>query len=185
MFSRKTVFVVGAGASHDLGFPTGDDLKARIVKILERKEDNFIFHHKHLGQTVRLLCDRDGGLSWTHHFEKYAEAALRIRNGLSLAISIDNYLHAHQNDELVQLLGKIAIATAILDAERDSALNFGKKTLVSGIDRHLTSEKMKLSWLLSMMRMLTSGRSVKDLSILFSNVSFVVFNYDRCIEQFD
>jgi NAD-dependent SIR2 family protein deacetylase len=41
MFERRTVFVVGAGASCELGFPSGGDLKNQIgAKVDIRFHDN-------------------------------------------------------------------------------------------------------------------------------------------------
>ncbi len=104
--------------------------------------------------------------------------------GLPLAISIDNYLDAHRNDETVRELGKLAIAVAILDAERNSALNHGNLSQIAGIDRFTSNLKLDQSWYLPLMRLLTSGKSVEDVLSLFTSVAFISFNYDRCLEQF-
>ena len=119
MFPRQTVFIVGAGASHDFGLPTGDELRDTLIGLLARHDEHFRFRHRHLNDAVQSLTIKSGG-QWTTHFQKYLDAASRIQLGLPLAISIDNYLHAHRDDEIVQSMGKIAITTAILEAERST-----------------------------------------------------------------
>lgn len=185
MFSRRTVFVLGAGASCDLGLPSGDQLREKLLRTLRRDGDNFRFSNEHLHRAIIWQSEQRGGSGgWTSIFQEYLDAASRIRAGLPLAISIDNYLDAHRDDQTIRELGKLAIATAILDAERSSALNNGSVGSVAGINRFKTNPKLEQSWYLPLMRLLTSGKSVDEVQTMFANVAFVVFNYDRCLEQF-
>lgn len=185
MFPRQTVFVVGAGASCDLNLPTGDQLRDILVRLLARDGNNLRFNNEHLTTAMHKIAQQQADHSWVSVFERYADAAQQICDGLPLAISIDNYLHAHRHDDAVRQVGKLAIATAILDAERNSSLNVKPLPSQGGVDRFSLNEDIsKKSWYLPLIRLLTSGKSVNDLPTIFANVAFIVFNYDRCLEHF-
>ena len=49
----------------------------------------------------------------------YYQAAIRIREAMPLAPSIDNFIDSHRDDKKIAQLGKVAIATCILRAEKD------------------------------------------------------------------
>jgi hypothetical protein len=179
MFKSKTVFVVGAGASCELGFPTGETLKKTIADKL-----NFRFEHGHtlisgdwevleaLHIHAKTLGIERGLLSLAGH---------QCSKALPQAISIDNYLEAHADRPESVLCGKVAIVASILEAEKASPLcgrepgpnwpNLSEKTLLA-------------SWLTSFMRLVTSGVTRVEVAKVFDNISFVIFNYDRCIEEF-
>lgn len=53
-------FVIGAGASHDLGLPTGDQLRDRLIELL-RQKDSYRLAHEHLNDAVRRVSERRGG----------------------------------------------------------------------------------------------------------------------------
>lgn len=72
MFSPKTVFVLGAGASHDLKLPTGDDLRTDLMGVLERDGQNFRFRNEQFNCSVMTLCEREGS-NWTIQFQRYLE----------------------------------------------------------------------------------------------------------------
>lgn len=95
------------------------------------------------------------------------------------AISIDNYLDAHQGDAELELCGKLAIVKSILDAEGNSRLQ--------SIDQYadlIDVNAVADTWLLRFMRSLTEGVRRADVEYIFDNVAMIVFNYDRCIERY-
>lgn len=96
--------------------------------------------------------------------------------GMPVAASIDNFLHTHQDDVDVVLIGKLAIALAIVEAEAQSHLR------PTGGQRPLSTKAYRESWYFQFIRMLTMGTLSTDPHALFENVRFVVFNYDRCLE---
>lgn len=107
MFEQKTVFVIGAGASHEIGMPLGEGLKGRISE--------FLRWDRSYSGGLREMCKR--GLPDSTGFR---EAALAIVEGLPNAISIDNFLHTHAKNEMIVRVGKIAIVKCIIDSERES-----------------------------------------------------------------
>jgi hypothetical protein len=104
-----------------------------------------------------------------------------VAQNMPLAPSIDNFLHTHRHDKDIVTIGKIAIARAILRAERNSYLyqhDMGRYSIPS----HLP--ELVKSWHFPFWHTLISGVTLENLSEIFSNVSFIVFNYDRCLEHF-
>lgn len=183
MFPRHTVFVLGAGASCDLGLPAGDAFRRTIIEVLSRDRGDRQFTNEYLSWPL-IARAQQKGVDWSPAYQDYVDAAARIRYGLPLAVSIDNYLDAHRSDETMQELGKIAIAVAILRAEQNSVLYGAGVPPIANIDRLPTDAAFENSWYLPLMRMITSGRSVEEVNALFENMAFVIFNYDRCLEHF-
>jgi hypothetical protein len=179
MFSPKTVFVVGAGASCDFGFPTGDALRIEISRTLSTLVAQVVSFDDPFIQAVHNISSAEG--KW----REYIEAAERLIAALPLAISIDNLLHAHRNDNKMIILGKLAICWVILNHERTSPLfkqGSGWRGSIQGAN--MESPALNKSWYLPLMRLLGMGKNLDQLSTLFDNVAFVVWNYDRCIEHF-
>ncbi|WP_412777039.1 hypothetical protein [Thalassospira lucentensis] len=178
MFNKKTLFVVGAGASFEFGLPLGDKLKDIISQRLrsgghtlwgETVSDSQITRQLRTLETVE-----DGGRG------RYFAAANEISRGLPLAISIDNFIDAHRGNVDVERCGKIAIFHSILQAERESKLFFEDVFDVRNID----VSPLKNSWIVSLFRMATEGVAREELKKSFENLSFISFNYDRCIAHF-
>lgn len=185
MFSPQTVFVLGAGASFDLGLPTGDDLRSELLVVLERRENEARFVHRTLNEAIHGLCVRHAGNDWVTRFWEYSSAAVRIRDALPMAVSIDNLLHTHRHDSLMIQLGKLAIATVILEKESSSHLSARKQIIRGDVQLAITNTpEMSKSWYLPLMRLLATGKTVDQITHIFDNIAFVVFNYDRCLEHF-
>ncbi|GGN60236.1 hypothetical protein GCM10011349_41610 [Novosphingobium indicum] len=190
MFSRKTTFVIGAGASCELGLPSGDQLKDNIRDVLvTTNEHAFRFSDEALLNSLRYMFPR-------LHTDDQAEirkmeaAAERIRRGLPMAQSIDNYLHTHQGDDAVRRLGMAAIARVILHAERKSYLFGSGRSFY--MDAHyrdqelpsLEHSELQKSWYVPFAQLLFSLVAKAEPQRAFENVHFVIFNYDRCLEEF-
>ena len=97
MFNRKTVFVVGAGGSFELGLPTGDQLKQVIGR---RSWIQFNDMGRFSGGDTLIY-------EAVIHLAKKREAESRnpwwlggraIAEAMPQAISIDNFLHTHSED---------------------------------------------------------------------------------------
>lgn len=178
MLTRKTVIVVGAGASHELGLPLGADLRQNIASLLD-----VTFRHGSNQQASDLAvvqCLRDIAQEGSQRgIKDLLFKCWLIRDALPAAISIDNLLDAHRNDPDIALIGKLGIAQAILNAERDSKLY---EALVT--DRKSSLYSLANTWLLPMFQLLTEGVVKEDAATIFDNVTFIVFNYDRCLEEF-
>lgn len=179
MFKAKTLFIVGAGASDEVGLPVGAKLKNDIANRIDIK----------FGDWGRDQISGDYGVTqalWhvvtnsiNHNINPYLHDAWAIRDAMPQALSIDNFLDAHQDNTRIQLIGKLGIAKAILDAERSSKLWF----------RFPEQQKPDLSeiqdsWYSAFFQLLTENVRTGDLENVFKNVAFITFNYDRCIQTF-
>jgi hypothetical protein len=176
MFKSNTVFVVGAGASCELGLPSGQDLKRIIASALDIRFDFGRLAHGD-ARIVHALQEHVGGQ--LSDINPYLAKARRIRDAMPASISIDNYLDAHQGDAELELCGKLAIVKSILDAEGTSKLR--------SLEHHVDAPDVNAvsdSWLLRFMRTLTEGVRKPDSLKIFDNVSIVCFNYDRCIQRY-
>lgn len=185
MFNTKTVFVIGAGSSCELGLPTGDELRGALIEILRQNGDNYIFSNPSFNRLIQNKITSYPTNERSFQFNRYAQAVAKIRSALPMAQSIDNLLHAHRADDLVVKIGKIAIALAILEKEHSSHIKFRSRQVFDGIEpADLNNTKFVKSWYLPLMRLLVSGVSKENIDAIFENVSFIIFNYDRCLEHF-
>jgi hypothetical protein len=180
MFRTKTLFIIGAGASCELGLPAGNALRGRIGFALSSAATDR-FADENLHAAVVELCRREAGDNWGGAFRRFREAAARLQAALPYAPSIDTYLDAHRGDADIIKLGKLGISHSILDAEHESALADDAGDIHR---RYANQSNLAKSWYLPLGHMLNSGYRTDTVSDLFENVSFVVFNYDRCLEQF-
>jgi hypothetical protein len=174
----NTVFIIGAGASKEANLPTGNELKGKIAQLLnirfshtERQTgDNLIF------QALRQFAQNDG----TGDINPYLNEAWHIRDALHLAISIDNFIDAHKDNEKIALCGKLAIVRSILDAEKSSLLYFDRSRNQSNI----AFVNLEDTWYLPFFRLLTENCRKNDLKERLKSVALIIFNYDRCVEHF-
>lgn len=177
MFKSPTVFVVGAGASQEANLPLGSELTSRIASLLNlsveyghqiSSGDSLIYHG------LRQLVDNHG---WEKN--SFIASARSVAEAMDLAQSIDTFLESHgKNREFVQL-GKMGIVRAIQSAERSSKL----KPLEGG-HKPFVLTSLSDTWYYSLARQLFSGVPADEPERAFENVSFVVFNYDRCLQTF-
>lgn len=176
MFERRTVFIVGAGASREIRFPMGAELTGIIADKLHigsRDGWSLSSGDKKVIAAVRHRM----GLNGENDANPYYAAGRAIAAGMSQAISIDNYLHAHAGDELVTWMGKLGIAASILEAERGSQLAINDHDAVN-------LSAVSNSWYTPFFQMATEGVQRSALEGIFDNVAFITFNYDRCIEHY-
>ena len=167
--------MVGAGASAEAGLPVGTGLARKIREKLHSEraefgdvtvEDRILF-----GQLRRANPNA---------VNECLQAYSTIHKGVLLANSIDDFLHIHRDDRFVVEVGKAAIVRAILEAEADSDLFVDHSNIYNIPDY----PKLADTWYVKLMRILGPGTSVQDVSQVLDNVSFIIFNYDRCIEHF-
>jgi hypothetical protein len=173
MFNRQTLFILGAGASVEVGLPVGTGLAETIGKKMDIR---FEFNNKHVGQG-----DIDLFYQLTHQMQRYSQeyqaAGWRIRDGIVLAQSIDDFLDQHRNDPLINHYGKAAVVKSILEAERQSKLYCADL-------QTFRPDNFTDSWFVKFMQMLSRGVAKENVCDIFGRVSFIVFNYDRCLEHF-
>jgi hypothetical protein len=182
MFQQKTLFIVGAGASAEVGFPIGSELTAQIASELRAFGDRERpYNYGSGGNRIdRALARRPSTPIDFRELMALRETASLIEQAMPLAKSIDSYIDDHASDPNTELLGKLAIAARIFDAERGSQLFLNLEGKNSRLDWTFLSSK----WFGKFFSILTAGRPNKNPETLFENISFIVFNYDRCIEQF-
>src|SRR5438105_10539862 len=102
MFNRRTLFVLGAGASAEVGLPIGTGLAAAIKKKMDIR---FEFGNRPVGDG-----DMDLYLQMTRHMndnvDEYQNAAWLMRDNLGFAQSIDDFLDNHRSNKWVNHYGK-------------------------------------------------------------------------------
>jgi hypothetical protein len=176
MFRRRTLFVLGAGTSAEVNLPLGTQLAQNISRKLDiRFERGYIPAGTGDFELYDLFRNAYSG-----ERDKYQQAAWLIRDGIQLSGSIDDFLDLHRDNHRVVIYGKAAIVKSILEAERQSKLFVNR----SGSDINLDFESIADTWFVKFMKMLGRGISRQDVGEIFANVSFIVFNYDRCLEHF-
>ena len=180
--SNNTVYVVGAGASKEARLPSGYELKSKIAELLDIRFDDWgrqLEHGDHkIVNAIRLFVQPPNGGSGD--INPYLHEAWHIRDALPLAISIDNFIDAHRENEKIALCAKLAIARSILQAEKDSILYFEKQRTDSNIDFN----RLEKTWYLPFFQLVTENLGKNDLKDRFQALTLIVFNYDRCIEHF-
>jgi hypothetical protein len=188
VLNRKTTFVIGAGASWDFDFPLGDGLRNRIIELLAIDDPNtsINFSDPGLGELMRQRSTREAGVNqWTDRMGVYRRAASMIRDGLPFARSIDSFLDGLRDEPEVVFLGKLAIATTILRSEAASPL-VSKQIQAANAAQTRADRLAKLvgGWHAQLGQILYEGHSRDTVDTIFDHASFIVFNYDRCIEEF-
>lgn len=159
MFRHRTVFVIGAGCSKNYKFDVGSELLSNIVKKTAR-EDEVI--------TSALVRLPGGNIDVRRRLKTFSA-------GLQSHETIDQYLDFIKNDQLSVSLGKIAIARCILEQEHASGLTDEKLQIGVGSVAH--------TWVARLISRILRDLGRDNIADMFSNLTFVCFNYDRVIEQ--
>lgn len=181
MFQSKTLIIVGAGGSKEAGLPIGIELTATIANRVDIRFSEFNGQssgdHELTDALKSHATDVDGRPG---DINSYLDACGRIRDAMPQAISIDSFIDDHQGDEKIELCGKLAIVQSILEAEKRSLLFFDHLRL----DAQLDFNNLQETWYNSFMKLLIEGCRKEDVNQRLEGVSFIIFNYDRCIEHF-
>jgi hypothetical protein len=179
MFESKTVFVIGAGASKEADLPIGNELTAEIAKLIDfqvdygsalKRGDNQIY------ESIRRLVQQQPD-DWRNN--KLIASGRQVATAMTLAPSIDTFLQTHRNNAEYVLLGKMGIAKAIIRAEQRSKL-----ARTENRSKPFRMSSVAGTWYISLAQQLFSGIPAEQPELAFQNVSFIVFNYDRCLEVF-
>lgn len=164
--------------------PMGDKLARRIAEYVNISfEDGY---RKKSGndltaEALKLLARQDDPRADPN---PYYHAGRQISQGLvGWSSSIDGYLNRHQDQELVQQCGKLAIAQVILESENgcDMYVDLSAPHKLSFRD----AAKVRQSWFQQLWSILEAGiiRS-KNLESIFDKLNVITFNYDRTLEHF-
>ncbi len=173
MFDRPTVFILGAGASQELGFPLGSELRDDIRNFMRLSPDSMGTWRGDC-RDLFIHCIQDKLIEET----LCIEAAQKIADGLQYFNSIDDYLDHRQDAPSIIKLGKLAVSQLILERERKSALNRVRAP------HKLSDVGLSDNWLFKLVRMIVKGVPKSKVDDVFKNLSFITFNYDRSLEQF-
>ncbi|ORE89460.1 hypothetical protein ATO7_06255 [Oceanococcus atlanticus] len=173
------VFVIGAGASFELGLPLGYQLKEKVAAALRLDPDD-----PRTSAWGNRVTDALRQLDAQHitPISQLEAAANAISESMPTAESIDNYVHQHRGNHNIALCAKLAIAYCILGEERESKLklNYERKDR----EPRINYEGLDGTWLLPFFQLITKGAAVHDLHARFEQITLVIFNYDRCVEHF-
>jgi hypothetical protein len=161
MYNKRTVFVIGAGCSHEFKLPLGAELRDHLYSAIMNGDSGVV------GEAIRRVPLPDANMDVNQRMAAFA-------SGLHSKPSIDQYLHFHRADEWSVMLGKCAIAATILERERDSGL---KRDMLAGGMLSVGG-----TWLMKLFHGMNADTDLSTVENLFRNVSFICFNYDRCIE---
>lgn len=173
----RTVFVIGAGASAEFGLGVGTTLATEIREVLRDRVSEphaWLTQRDKFGQAINGLQS---------DAEQIVRAAETIRRGLPFSASIDDFLYEHRDNELVMTLAKISIAQCMLRQEQKAPWlkQLADPRLESRVEAF---SQLRETWLDRLFRILKRGKSRAEAREVFANCSFVVFNYDRCIQQY-
>ena len=178
---RKTLYILGAGASKEANLPIGDELKQDIANLLNIEYDEF--NKPKSGDRIIIstfIESQRYALAPKANLNEFLYAAQRIRAAMPQALSIDHFIDAHSDDKKIEFCGKLAIIRAILKAENKSVLYFDRSNIYNTIN----FSSLEKTWYSSFMMLLTENCKKDELSERLKSVAFIVFNYDRCLEHF-
>ena len=156
MIDKKTVFILGAGASCPYGYPTGAGLRQEICESFKGQ------YLRHVKATESNSSVRRHKLQEVRNFvDKFEKSSTK---------SIDLFLA--RNKSLAEI-GKYVIAFKVLEAEQKSRFR----------ERSFNPQQ---DWYFYLFNRMTDELEKKERLSQFhrNNVSFITFNYDRSLEHF-
>jgi hypothetical protein len=167
MFTKPIVVVTGAGASSEFNLP----LKADVASDVRFQ---FEAHKQTSGDSglFTILSNRFRG----DMLESYSRAGNQLANAMNAFISIDEALHYFASSAETISIGKVAIVRRMLRAEQGCMLQIKQGR------PHLAAAES--TWIAHLFSMALAGIQREKIEDLFSNVTFINFNYDRAVEHY-
>jgi hypothetical protein len=136
MPNKSLVLVLGAGSSEEVDLPVGAELKRQIAERLDIRFQDYARQpgsgDDKLLQAFRLASVRSDGSQGD--INQLLDVSRLIRDAMPQAISIDNFIDSHRNDERIAFCGKLAIARCILEAEARSKLLVDRSNIYNKLD---------------------------------------------------
>ena len=185
MIGNKTTIVVGAGASADLGLPTGETLKNQISQLLhmnlsgnewrQSKERVEVFSGVKPYLSEKSISPTDIELQ---------QLSNEIADNVTRAASIDNFLDNRRDNKTLVALGKTAIAYCIAKAEDEARLDLPDIRLNRFSKDNEGKTKTNSYFLEELLKLVVRNHTIDDVEQSLANLTFVIFNYDRCIERY-
>lgn len=152
----QLLFVIGAGASVEFGFPTGRELLDEIQGRLERPEQIPTIYQTFLKISAKRNISMVDLLN----------CARTVAQACPYANSIDDYI-AQSKNEFIAICAKTAIVDTIIDFENSA------KNMIENSILHEEKDKFHKS----ITRFLIARNNNRQR--IFDNVVFLSFNYDR------
>lgn len=156
MLRANTVFILGAGVSHEWKYPLGHQLMEDVRAILP------------LGALDEALWNTTfaaAGQRLSDHFSKHCKS---LADALPHAASIDNLIEHRSDDDGFVKIAKLAIADVIHRAERNS----GRRNPNVSTTYH------------EIFKLLVGGCPREAIETALTRARFITFNYDRSLERF-
>ncbi|WP_439535470.1 hypothetical protein [Methyloversatilis sp.] len=179
--AKSLVLVVGAGASKEVNLPIGAELRSRIACALDIRYEDGYRRSSGDGTIDDAFREIVRERSPLHvDINPFLHCSWRIRDAMPQAISIDNFIDSHRDDERITTCGKLAIARCILAAEAESSLFVNSRDRYPKID----FAAVEPTWFNSFFQLLTENCQAADIDERLSKISIITFNYDRCIEHY-
>ncbi len=183
---KEITFIVGAGASAEYGLPVGDKLKKDIVSALRQRAPGGNVQDQDLYYAISNFARADQASP--NNIQPYITAVDHISHSLVLSPSIDNFINSHQGDRRVEIVGKLGIAKCVLDSERSSSLTLKREAHPDPFSPRpkprLNFNDFSDTWMVSLFMLLNQDCPFQNLKAKLSKIALVIFNYDRCVEQF-
>ena len=160
MQKKSLVLVLGAGASSEVNLPVGADLKRQIADRLDIRFPNGIRQvsgdHIVTEAFRHIAAATKGGQC---DINSLLQVSRLISDAMPQAISIDNFIDSHRNDDRIALCGKLAIARCILEAEAGSKLTVDH----SNIYNKLNFGALENTWFTAFFKLLTENCQKEEL----------------------
>lgn len=173
MLKSETLLVLGAGASKEVGFPLGLELRDTLATMMEIRYDwrTVTSGDRQLGAFLMGLANRDQQMAQRLH-----DAALSVVDKLPQVSSIDALLSLLTNEDAV-IVAKMAIVLAIARSEASSA--------VSGesFDKAYFT-RLSHTWYGKFFELLHQRVPIDRVDTIFDRLRVLSFNYDRSFEEF-
>lgn len=189
MFNKPTTFVIGAGCSREYQFPLGLGLRDEIAVMLAHvKIDQPRTNAPFVWTGISSSKDEDfnraiNNIAGQNHFQEWYRVARQMARGLQHASSIDRYLDHHSDDKVMVRIGKMAIGRRIIKAEASSTLRVSEGSSLDMAEIYEQNDQNP-HWLNELFLRLQEGIRRGNIDQIFSNVTFICFNYDRAIEHY-
>lgn len=172
---RPIVFITGAGASSDYGFPLGRELATYIRNVLGEAWDPDRLNE--FGPLVKAT----ESLS----VDERAAASIVLRGSLDYFDSIDRLITNRATNPNVVTLGRALIAYSI--SRQENEMWDHRARLAAGgyasFDQCFEHSSKYPGWLSEFARASELARSPERAAEVLSATSFITFNYDRTIEH--
>jgi hypothetical protein len=173
MFKKKTVFILGAGASWHYGYPTGEEL----VRMVRTKAEYIV--QQYLKPNDKRMVPIDWGSTHPRNFKEpdfrpFLNTSELIQRKIEQAnpLVIDDFLG--RNDDVADV-GKLLIAAVLFDCQKIPVIRSGK------IDENTGNDTGKGDWIRYIVQQLTVDCKTPS-ELLNNEVTFVTFNYDLSLE---